>query len=127
MKNAINRRGFIGAGAMFAVAGCQSWKGGAPAITSTRSPNSLVRHLSIGCGNRAWGDVKELCTHPSVEMAAFCDVDAKYLARAKTQFPKARFYRDWREMPLRVEWRYTRSTGPRVFTLSILTTCRSAA
>ena len=98
MKNEINRRGFIGAGAMFAAAGCQSWKGGAPAITSTRSPNSLVRHLSIGCGNRAWGDIKELCTHPSVEMAAFCDVDAKYLAQAKAKFPKARFYRDWREM-----------------------------
>ena len=98
MKNEINRRGFIGAGALFAVAGCQSWKGGTPAITSTRSPNSLVRHLSIGCGNRAWGDVRELCTHPSVEMAAFCDVDSKYLAQAKAKFPKARFYRDWREM-----------------------------
>ena len=96
MKNEINRRGFIGAGALFAVAGCQSWKGGAPAITSTRSPNSLVRHLSIGCGNRAWGDIKELCTHPCVEMAAFCDVDSKYLAQAKAMFPKARFYRDWR-------------------------------
>jgi len=98
MKQTINRRGFIGAGALFAAAGCQSWKGGAPAITSTRSPNSLVRHLSIGCGNRAWGDIKELCTHPSVEMAAFCDVDTKYLAQAKAKFPKARFYRDWREM-----------------------------
>ena len=102
MKNTINRRGFIGAGAAFAAAGCvrspNAPVDGAPAITSTRSPNSLVRHLSIGCGNRAWGDVKELCTHPSVEMAAFCDVDAKFLARAKKLFPKARFYRDWREM-----------------------------
>jgi predicted dehydrogenase len=31
-------------------------------------------------------------------MAAFCDVDSKFLAQAKAKFPKARFYRDWREM-----------------------------
>ncbi len=98
MNMKVNRRSFIGIGAAFAAAGCQSKKVGCPAITSTRSPNSLVRHLSIGCGNRAWGDVKELCTHPSVEMAAFCDVDSEFLSRAKNTFPKARFYRDWREM-----------------------------
>ena len=98
MSTKVNRRSFIGIGAAFAAAGCQSEKSGCPAITSTRSPNSLVRHLSIGCGNRAWGDVKELCTHPSVEMAAFCDVDSEFLSRAKNTFPKARFYRDWREM-----------------------------
>jgi len=98
MSIKVNRRSFIGIGAAFAAAGCQSEKIGCPAITSTRSPNSLVRHLSIGCGNRAWGDIKELCTHPSVEMAAFCDVDSEFLSRAKNTFPKARFYRDWREM-----------------------------
>ena len=92
----INRRQFFtcaGSAGLFA-AGCK----GVPAITSTRSPNSLVRHLSIGCGNRAWGDINELCTHPCIEMAAFCDVDSKFLAKAKAKFPKARFYRDWREM-----------------------------
>ena len=93
----LNRREFFmsaGSVGLLAAGGCT----GFPAITSTRSPNSLVRHLSIGCGNRAWGDVKELCTHPSVEMAAFCDVDSEFLSRAKNTFPKARFYRDWREM-----------------------------
>ena len=96
----MNRRQFfVGAGSagLVAATGCRSEKG-FPAITSTRSPNSLVRHVSIGCGNRAWCDVNGLCTHPCVEMAAFCDVDAKYLAQAKEKFPKARFYRDWREM-----------------------------
>ena len=86
----LNRRQFFasaGAAGLFAAGGCK----GFPAITATRSPNSRVRHLSIGCGNRAWGDINELCTHPSVEMAAFCDVDAKFLAQAKAKFPKARF------------------------------------
>ena len=93
----LNRRQFFtcaGSAGLLAAGGCK----GFPAVTSTRSPNSLVRHLSIGCGNRAWGDVNELCTHSSVEMAAFCDVDSEFLTRAKNTFPKARFYRDWREI-----------------------------
>jgi len=98
MKNIVNRRDFIGMGTAFAVAGCRSWNGGFPAITSVRSPNGLLRHMSIGCGNMAWGDINSLCTHKKIEMAAFCDVDSNYLAQAKAKFPNARFYRDWREM-----------------------------
>ena len=98
MKNTIDRRTFIGAGAAFALGGCRSWDGGFPAITAVRSPNGMLRHMSIGCGNRARGDINEICDHKMIEMAAFCDVDATYLAWAKEKFPKARFYRDWREM-----------------------------
>ncbi|MBO7721622.1 MAG: Gfo/Idh/MocA family oxidoreductase [Kiritimatiellae bacterium] len=99
MKKTINlsRRQFIGASGaagMFAVAGCT----GFPAITSVKSPNGKLRHMSIGCGNRGWGDILELSTHKNIEMAAFCDVDANYLAQAKKRFPGARFFRDWREM-----------------------------
>ncbi len=93
----LNRRQFFataGSAGLFAAGGCK----GFPAITSTRSPNSRVRHLSIGCGNKAWDNINNFCTHPTVEMAAFCDVDSKFLAQAKARFPKARFYRDWREM-----------------------------
>ena len=31
-------------------------------------------------------------------VTALCDVDANYLERARKKFPKARFYRDWREL-----------------------------
>ena len=98
MNKNINRRNFIGLGTAFAAAGCQSWKGGFPAITAVRSPNGLLRHMSIGCGNMARGDLNALSSHKRIEMAAFCDVDATYLAWAKGKFPNARFYRDWREM-----------------------------
>ncbi len=98
MKKQINRRDFIGLGAAFAAAGCQSWKGGFPAITAVRSPNGMLRHMSVGCGNKGWSDILSICTHKMIEMAAFCDVDANYLAQAKKKFPNARFYRDWREM-----------------------------
>ena len=68
------------------------------AITAVRSPNGMLRHMSIGCGNKGKTDIFSICTHKMIEMAAFCDVDAKFLAQAKAKFPKARFYRDWREM-----------------------------
>ena len=94
---AFNRREFLrlsGAAGLFTAAGCA----GFPAITSTRSPNGLLRHACIGCGNMAWGDINSFCTHPKIEMAAFCDVDAKYLEQARKKFPQARFYADWREL-----------------------------
>jgi predicted dehydrogenase len=98
MIKAINRRDFIGLGTAFTLAGCKSWKGGFPAITAVRSPNGMLRHMSIGCGNKGWSDILDICTHKTIEMSAFCDVDANYLAQAKKKFPNARFYRDWREM-----------------------------
>lgn len=98
MAMKMNRRSFVGLGAAFAAAGCCSDKPGFPAITAVRSPNGLLRHACFGCGNKAWDDITCLRTHAKIEMAAFCDVDAKFLARAQKAFPKARFYRDWREM-----------------------------
>ncbi|MBQ6915420.1 MAG: Gfo/Idh/MocA family oxidoreductase [Kiritimatiellae bacterium] len=94
----IDRRDFIGLGAAFAAAGCRTREFGFPAITAVRSPNGMLRHMSIGCANMAGGDIASLSSHKMIEMAAFCDVDAGYLAKMKERFPSARFYRDWREM-----------------------------
>ena len=93
----MNRRQFVGlagSAGLFGLSGCA----GFPAITSVRSPNGLLRHMSIGCGNKGYSDILDICTHKKIEMAAFCDVDANYLAQMKKKFPQARFYRDWREM-----------------------------
>ena len=98
MKMKINRKDFIGLGMAFAASGCRMWDGGFPAITAVRSPNGLLRHASIGTANMAGGDIKSLRTHPKIEMAAFCDVDANFLDRMKKEFPQAHFYRDWREL-----------------------------
>ena len=96
-KNQMNRRQFLGltgSAGLFTLAGCA----GFPAITSVRSPNGLLRHACIGVGNKGRDDWKCLMTHPKIEIAALCDVDAKFLAAAKKQFPNAHVYRDWREM-----------------------------
>lgn len=71
---------------------------GFPAITAVKSPNGLLRHACIGTGNMAWSDISSFRTHPKIEMAAFCDVDSDFLDKARAEFPKAHFYRDWREM-----------------------------
>ena len=97
MKTRLNRRQFLACSSAFAAAGAtRAW--GFPAITAVRSPNGLCRHACVGTGNMAWGDINSFRSHPKIEMAAFCDVDANYLARVKKEFPKARFYADWREM-----------------------------
>ena len=84
MEMKVNRKDFIGLGMAFAASGCSTWDGGFPAITAVRSPNGLLRHASIGTANMAGGDIKSLRSHPKIEMAAFCDVDAKFWTRSSS-------------------------------------------
>ena len=104
MNTSMNRRqffGLTGSAGLLGAAGCA----GFPAITSTRSPNGLLRHACVGVGNKGRDDWQDLMTHPKIEIAALCDVDANYLAYAKKWFPNARVYRDWREMFIAEEGR----------------------
>lgn len=87
---AVSRKDFMIAGSAFALGGCR--------LLSSRSPNSRLAHAAVGTANMAWQDICGLRSYPEIEMVAFCDVDAKFLARVKTEFPAARCYRDWREM-----------------------------
>ena len=90
-----DRRGFlIGAGAL-ALGGCT----GFPSIVSSRSPNSRLAHACIGTANMAWNDIKSFLGHTRADIVALCDVDSSFLAKAAKELcPKARLYRDWREM-----------------------------
>ena len=98
MKNMLDRRGFIGLGTAFTLAGCKSWHGGVPAITSVRSPNSLLSHACIGTANMAMYDIKKFLAVPNLKITALCDVDAAFLAVARKLVPDARIYADWREL-----------------------------
>ena len=46
----------------------------------------------------AFGDLNGLRSHPDIHIAALCDVDANYLAKAKKICPDARTYRNAHEM-----------------------------
>ena len=93
----VNRRRFLGLAASFGACGF-SGCAGFPSVTSTRSPNGQLRLGCIGCGAQGSSDIKSIATHRRIEMAAFCDVDLAMLDKLRTQYPKARFYQNWREM-----------------------------
>jgi len=73
----------------------------APFITRglrAASPNGKLRHASFGGNGMAWGDMASLSAHPSFELTAVCDVDARNFDRIKAQYPQAKLYQDWREL-----------------------------
>ena len=94
----VRRRNFlkISAGTiMLGMTGCS----GFPAIVSSRSPNGRLKHACIGTANMAWNDIKSFQGHPNADIVALCDVDSAFLERASKELcPKARTYRDWREL-----------------------------
>ncbi|MDR2512949.1 MAG: Gfo/Idh/MocA family oxidoreductase [Puniceicoccales bacterium] len=74
---------------------------GAPFIARelfANPPSSRVRYASIGASGQAWTDLSAIARGKNVEVTAVCDVDTANMARAKRDFPKARFYQDWREL-----------------------------
>ncbi|HTI99666.1 MAG TPA: Gfo/Idh/MocA family oxidoreductase [Dongiaceae bacterium] len=73
----------------------------APFVTSdllARSPNSTLRHASFGAGGMALGDLTVIGNCKGVDLVAICDVDLDRTVEALKAFPKAKVYRDWREL-----------------------------
>lgn len=97
MAMRISRRSFLKsstAASLWAAGGCA----GFPAITSVKSPNSLLTHACIGTANMAGYDLKQFLKNPLVKIVALCDVDRTHLEKAKALVPGARIYADYREM-----------------------------
>ncbi len=67
-------------------------------VSRAASPNGKVQHASIGVGGMGWGDLRQIGSHPDVEIVAICDVDTRRMANAAAKFPQARRYQDWREL-----------------------------
>jgi predicted dehydrogenase len=73
----------------------------APFVTRglmAQSPNSLLRHASFGVSNQAWADLNDIAKFKAVEVVALADVDLSRTKQATTSFPRAKLYRDWREL-----------------------------
>ena len=74
---------------------------GAPFITSNlfaAPPSRRLRHASFGAGGMAWADLSQISECKNVDIVAICDVDLDRTLKARTRFPKARIYQDWREL-----------------------------
>lgn len=62
------------------------------------NPEKKLRTAHVGVGNMGLEDLKTMAAHPQVEIAALCDVDADFLAKAAALFPNAKQFKDYREM-----------------------------
>ena len=57
-----------------------------------------LRTAHIGVGNMGNEDLKDIASHPQVDVTALCDVDSRFLEEAHTMFPNAKIYKDYRIM-----------------------------
>lgn len=69
-----------------------------PQSVWANTSGSTLRTAHIGVGGMGMEDLKAMASHPSVQVTAVCDVDARALAAAKALFPEATGYTDYREM-----------------------------
>ncbi|MCH2181000.1 MAG: Gfo/Idh/MocA family oxidoreductase [Mariniblastus sp.] len=57
-----------------------------------------LRTAHVGVGGMGGADLASIASHPQVEVAALCDVDAGRLTGAHQKHPQARFFSDYRQM-----------------------------
>ncbi|WP_025762335.1 Gfo/Idh/MocA family protein [Dyadobacter tibetensis] len=62
------------------------------------SADKRLRTAHIGLGAMGQEDLKSISSHTHVDVVALCDVDSDVLAKVKSQFPKARTFKDYRVM-----------------------------
>jgi predicted dehydrogenase len=64
------------------------------------APSDKLLIAAIGTGGEAANDIDHYATAPkkNAEIAFLCDVDERPAAKKREQFPKAKFYSDWREL-----------------------------
>ena len=62
------------------------------------APSDRLLIASIGVGGKGQDDVNRLAQSGKADVAFLCDVDTRSAAKSVAAFPKAKFYKDWREM-----------------------------
>ncbi|MGN6293360.1 MAG: Gfo/Idh/MocA family protein, partial [Chitinophagaceae bacterium] len=62
------------------------------------APSDKLNIAGIGAGGKGAGDLQEFAKSPYVNIVALCDVDERQAVKSRERFPKASFYRDFREM-----------------------------
>ena len=62
------------------------------------APSDTLYVAGIGVGGRGKEDLKQTAKHPKAKIAYLCDVDDKMAADSITNFPEAKFYKDFRKM-----------------------------
>jgi predicted dehydrogenase len=94
MKKDISRRSFIKGAVTAGLAGPLI----VPNLSFAAPPSGRLQHAAIGVGGQGAYDLGQINGSKKVDVVAICDIDATNLKEAAKRYPKARQYRDWREM-----------------------------
>lgn len=62
------------------------------------APSDKLNIAGIGAGGKGASDLKEFAKSPRVNIVSLCDVDDRQAAGSIKEFPKAKYYKDFREM-----------------------------
>ena len=94
MAHQSSRRNFLKAGTL---AGAGYWVAARPAFGQTNSPNEKLGIAGIGGGGKGDSDIDDMAKC-GCEVVAICDVTEGHAAAALKRSPKAKFFKDYREM-----------------------------
>ena len=62
------------------------------------APSDKLNIAGIGVGGKGQSDLTEFAKSPNVNIVALCDVDDRQAVKSRERFPKANYYKDFREM-----------------------------
>jgi Predicted dehydrogenases and related proteins len=62
------------------------------------APSDKLNIAGIGVGGKGQSDLAEFAKSPNVNIVALCDVDDRQAVKSRERFPKATYYKDFREM-----------------------------
>lgn len=62
------------------------------------APSDKLNIAGIGAGGKGESDLREFSKSPNVNIVAMCDVDDRQSVNSRKNFPKASYYKDFREM-----------------------------
>src|SRR5260221_269760 len=94
MSKRIARREFLGRSALAGAAvGLGVWS--SRSLAESKSPNEKLNIAMIGTANQARFSIENV---KQENIVALCDIDDNYLAKAKSDFPRAKAYNDFRKL-----------------------------
>src|SRR3954468_3468269 len=62
------------------------------------APSDKLMVAGIGAGGKGESDIANFAKSGKAEIAYLCDVDDRRAAKSVASFPKAKYYKDWREL-----------------------------
>jgi len=63
-----------------------------------RAPSDMLSVAGVGAGGKGRSDIANFAKSGKANIAYLCDVDDRQAADSRKNFPKAKYYKDWREL-----------------------------